>query len=55
MSSRSERSPSLKDLRHFLQDRVPDYMLPNAVVPITELPLTASGKLEHKVLPWPAA
>jgi amino acid adenylation domain-containing protein len=49
------QTPSLKDLRHFLQDRVPDYMLPNAVVPITDLPLTASGKLERKALPWPAA
>ncbi|MFF7991052.1 amino acid adenylation domain-containing protein [Kitasatospora xanthocidica] len=48
-------APTLKELRRFLQDRVPDYMLPNAVVPITELPLTASGKLERKALPWPAA
>ncbi|MES9525174.1 amino acid adenylation domain-containing protein [Streptomyces capoamus] len=47
-------APSLKDLRRFLQDRVPDFMLPNAVVPIAELPLTASGKLERKALPWPA-
>jgi amino acid adenylation domain-containing protein len=45
--------PSVKELRAFLGRSVPEYMLPNAVVAVSEMPTTPSGKLDRKQLPWP--
>jgi amino acid adenylation domain-containing protein len=45
--------PAPGELRRYLQERLPDYMLPSAVVVLDKLPLTSSGKTDRQALPRP--
>ena len=40
-------------LRKALRDAVPDYMVPAAIVPILDFPLTPNGKVDRRALPAP--
>src|SRR5579864_7833398 len=40
-------------LRNTLKERLPDYMLPAALIPIKALPLTEHGKVDRQSLPQP--
>jgi len=48
-------APETCELRQFLSQKLPEYMLPSAFVMLEALPLSANGKVDHKALPAPDA
>ncbi|NBD17971.1 MAG: amino acid adenylation domain-containing protein [Cyanobacteria bacterium] len=49
----SAQLPNVSDLRAFLQETLPEYMIPTHFVPLTALPLSNSGKVDYQALPSP--
>ncbi|HWH77411.1 MAG TPA: condensation domain-containing protein, partial [Candidatus Binatus sp.] len=48
-----DSTPSVSELRRFLQEKVPEDMVPSLFVFLEAFPLTANGKIDRKALPPP--
>lgn len=46
-------NPTTSELRRFMRDHLPQYMVPQFFMPLSDLPLTANNKIDRKALPSP--
>lgn len=49
-----EQVPTITELRRFLSDKLPDYMIPSNFIILDALPLTPNGKVDRQSLPSPS-
>ena len=52
-NGQKDEAVTVSELRRFLQERVPEYMVPGVYVWLEELPVSSNGKVDRKRLPEP--
>jgi amino acid adenylation domain-containing protein len=53
VSARGDASATVGEMRTFMKQKVPEFMVPSNFVLMDALPLTANGKVDRKALPKP--
>jgi amino acid adenylation domain-containing protein/non-ribosomal peptide synthase protein (TIGR01720 family) len=51
--SRQEQSPTTSELRSYLSEKLPEYMIPAVFLFLDSFPLTPNGKIDRNALPIP--
>jgi amino acid adenylation domain-containing protein/non-ribosomal peptide synthase protein (TIGR01720 family) len=51
--TRTQEAVTTSELRSYLKEHLPEYMLPGIIVELEELPLNANGKVDRSALPAP--
>lgn len=54
VTSKEERQIIVSELKSYLKQQVPEYMIPAAIVGLDKIPLTPNGKVDRRSLPIPA-
>jgi aspartate racemase len=50
---KQEPALTISELRHFLKEKLPNYMIPSAFVMLESIPLTPNDKVDYRALPAP--
>jgi amino acid adenylation domain-containing protein len=50
---KKEKNKQEQDIKKYLAERLPDYMVPQYINPIDQIPLTPNGKIDREALPLP--
>ncbi|HKB85679.1 MAG TPA: amino acid adenylation domain-containing protein [Ignavibacteriaceae bacterium] len=49
----SDPKETIKNIRRYLRSRIPDYMIPEKIIILNEIPLDHNGKIDYEGLPLP--